>query len=135
MLYMRRPVGRLYLRFLHRRLRGFCSRLRSASAGDADARDLDRIDRLVPARVGRLAGDLLYQLNRRSVALSEDGVVIVEVWRGDFGDEELRAVRCRTGVGHGEASRAIEGERRVELILKGVAGRAGAIAGGVAALD
>src|SRR5215469_12153466 len=46
--------------------------------------------------------------------LTEDGVPAVEVRGGNGGDEELRAVRARPGVGHGQQVRPVEGEIRVE---------------------
>ena len=43
--------------------------------------------------------------------LAEDGVLAVEVGRGDLSDEELRGTGAGAGVGHGEAAGDVELER------------------------
>src|SRR5579863_6684189 len=60
--------------------------------------------------------------------LAENRVFVVQPVRGSHGDEELRAVGARTGVGHGEAAGLIERKVLGELVLKVVArsARAGA---------
>ena len=47
---------------------------------------------------------------RQRVALAEDGVAAVEVGRRPLGDEELRAVRPRPGVGHRQERGLVEGQ-------------------------
>ena len=66
----------------------------------------------------RLAGNFLDQLNAGSIALAKDGVLAVERRSGDFGDEELRAVGIRAGIGVGKAAWLIEGEIRQSFILE-----------------
>ena len=45
---------------------------------------------------------------------SEDGVVAVEPWSGNGGEEKLRTTGVSSSVGHGENTRfvVLEGERR-----------------------
>ena len=54
---------------------------------------------------------------------------------GPDGDEELRAVGARAGVGHGQQVRPVEGQLGVELVAELVAGAAEALTERVAALD
>ena len=54
---------------------------------------------------------------------------------GAHGDEELRAVGARAGVGHGQQVGLVEGQLGVRLVLERVAGTAGAGAERAAALD
>ena len=54
---------------------------------------------------------------------------------GLLGDEELAAVGVRAGVGHGQPSRHIEIQVRIELVFKRVAGIACAGARRIAALN
>ena len=67
--------------------------------------------------------------------LAEDRVPPVEVRRRADGDEELRAVGARAGVGHGQQVRPVELQLGVELVAELVARAAGAGAQRVAALD
>ena len=74
------------------------------------------------------------------VAETEDGVFSVELGYGLFCDEELTAISAAAGgtgasVGHGEEARLVEGEGGVDLVLKEVAGVAGAVARAIATLD
>ena len=67
--------------------------------------------------------------------LTEDGVLVGQPAGGRGGDEELRAVGARAGVGHREQVGAVEGELGVELVLERVAGATGAGAERAAALE
>src|SRR5690625_1738756 len=67
--------------------------------------------------------------------LTEDGVVVVEVWGWCHGDEELGTIGARTSVCHSQQVWTVEGELWVELILELVARATTAGAGWVAALD
>src|SRR3954454_15190146 len=97
-----------------------------------DRVDPDLVDRAV-APVGLRGPDPVHDVH--PVAdLAEHGVLAVEprrLLRGD--DEELRAVRVRPGVRHGE--RAADDLVLVDLVLEGVSRAAGAGALGAAALD
>ena len=55
--------------------------------------------RPVVAGVRRFVRDYRHEGYSSIVALAENCVIAVEVRHGDFGDEELRSVRVRTGVG------------------------------------
>src|SRR5690625_7745058 len=68
-------------------------------------------------------------------SLTEDGVVVVEVWGWRHGDEELGTIGARTSVCHSQQVWTVEGELWVELILELVARATTAGAGWVAALD
>ena len=85
--------------------------------------DVDRGDDDVLARAVVLAGahgrDRVDDVARLLVGhLAEDAVLEVEPGGGSHGDEELRAVGVRAGVGHGEQVRAVEGQLGVELVLE-----------------
>src|SRR5690606_12622764 len=67
--------------------------------------------------------------------LAEDGVRVVQPRRRADGDEELRAVRARAGVGHRQQVGPVELQLGVELVLELVAGAAGAGAERATALD
>jgi len=67
--------------------------------------------------------------------LAEDRVLVVQVRGQRGGDEELRPVGPRTGVGHREEVLAVELQLGVELVLERVARTARAGAQRVAALD
>lgn len=66
---------------------------------------------------------------------SEDGVSVVEVWRGDFCDEELRTVCIRAGICHGEDAGGVMAEFGVEFVAESVTGAASANAARAAALN
>src|SRR5207248_9382419 len=104
------------------------------SVDDVDALQHDVVVGLVD-RVGVDAGDGLDHV----VALGdlpEDRVLAGEVRRARHRHEELRAVRVRAGVGHGQEARLVERRTvRRDLVGEVVAGPAPAGAGGVAALD
>src|SRR6266568_5510412 len=105
-----------------RRARG--SRLRAAGDGD-----------LLELRLGvPAAGDLRDELVARH-HLAEDGVTAVEVRDRGLGDEELRAVRVRAGVRHGEQPGAVELVVGADLVREAEARPAVAGAERIAALD
>lgn len=66
---------------------------------------------------------------------SEDGVSVVEVRRGDFSDEELRAVRIGASIRHGEDAGGVMTEFRAEFVAESVARAASANTARAAALD
>src|SRR6185436_15052126 len=66
--------------------------------------------------------------------LAEDRVLAVEPWRGHEREEELAAVRSRTGVRHAQQPRAVVLHAGGELAVEAVAGAAGAAAERTAAL-
>src|SRR5690606_16334151 len=93
------------------------------------AEQLDAFQHLILVRAiagpaGRV-GDLLHD-----VATSDDttkhGVTPVEVAGGVFGDEELRTVGARTGIGHRQNPRPRVLQLGVELVLETIAWSAGA---------
>ena len=74
------------------------------------------------------------------VTLAEDSVFAIELRDFGFGDEKLRAVGAAAGgawagVSHGEEAGCVEGEVGIDLVLKEVAGVAGAVTDAVAALN
>src|SRR4051812_6034864 len=83
-------------------------------------------------RIARRTGDLRNDGHR--AALSEDGVPIVEMRRGHFSDEELRAIGGGAGVRHRQAAGLVE-PKITELVFELVARVAGAVTQGIAALD
>src|SRR3954463_14991875 len=94
---------------------------------DGDRLDADRLDRTVTGsgtgrgdRVDDGAGLLVRDL-------PEDRVTPVEVRRLGHRDEELRAVRPRPGVRHGQQVGPVELQLGVELVLEGVARSAAAV--------
>src|SRR5205823_10893433 len=97
--------------------------------------DLYRSKRPIIAGIAARAGNLLHERDGGIIALAENRVPAVQVRHRDFGDKELRAVRAWAGVCHGKASGTIEGESRNEFIFEAIAGVAGAVAGGISALD
>jgi hypothetical protein len=110
-----------------------------AITDDRDAIDDDGGSGFI-AGVAFDARDGGYEQRRVRVAETEDGVFAVELGDGLFCDEELAAVGAAAGgtgagVRHGEEAGLIEGEGGVDLILKEVAGVAGAVARAIAALD
>ena len=66
--------------------------------------------------------------------LTENGVLAIQMWRGDFRDEELAASGTWTGVCHGQLPWRIEAQRRIKFVGDHV-GAAFAGSGGVAALN
>src|ERR1039458_3827528 len=122
------PARLLLCRSRRFRLRRLSRRLK-----DLDANDLGRVAWPIGARIGRHARDLLHHVD--VLALSEDGVVAVEVGRGNVGNEELRAVGIGPAIGHRQASRLVELERGAELIFEAVAGITGSVTDGVATLN
>ena len=59
---------------------------------------------------------------------AEHGVAVIQMRRRCQGHEKLAAVGTRTGVGHGEYSRAIVSEVRIELVFKLISRATGTIA-------
>src|SRR5271169_4421343 len=98
--------------------RGSWFRCRMVRIDDLDGDDFWRIVRAIRARIGRQAGDLLHDV--QVLTLSENRMVAVQVWRGDFGDEELRAIGIGAAIGHCQAPRLVEGERWRGLVLEAV---------------
>src|SRR5690606_20591277 len=111
------------------------SRPGGGSALDGDRLDDDRVDRLVH-RAGGGGADGVHDLTAGLVGdLAEDRVLAVEPRGGVEGDEELRAVGARAGVGHGEQVGLVEDELGVDLVLERVARATGAGAQRATALD
>ena len=79
-----------------------------AGLHDRDVSNLNRTKRAVVAWVASHAGNLLDQFDTCVIALAKDRVAAVQAIVGNFGNEELRAVRVGTGVGIGKAAGAIE---------------------------
>jgi hypothetical protein len=127
-------MGALFLfsRFLHWRcgLGGGC-----AGAVDFDVSDLYVMQWTVIAGVPRHASDLFYKFDGSVVALTENCVATVEAGIGNFGDEKLRAVGVRAGVGIGEASGAVEFDVGAGFILEFVAGIAFTVPLGISTLN
>ena len=67
--------------------------------------------------------------------LTEDGVLPVQIFGGDVGDEELASVGVRPGVGHGERADFVTVLAALNLIFEPIAGTAVAGALRIAALD
>src|SRR3954453_4105557 len=114
------------------------------SAGPAGARSaalhLDRLqDDVLDGTVVAAGGDLGDPVDDVAALLvgdlPEDRVPHVQVRRLAHRDEELRAVRPRPGVGHGQQVRTVELQLGVELVLELVAGAAVALPERVTALD
>ena len=102
---------------------------------DRDARNDDRLDGSV-LRAGRNALDVENDLLRCLVGdLTKNRVSALKVRSFDRGDEELRAIRARPGIRHGEEERSVERELRVNLITELVAGSAVTHTERVATLD
>src|SRR6266851_1806463 len=106
-----------------------------SAAHDANVLYPYRAERLVVAGVAGHACDLLFQHNTGVVALAEDGVPAVQMWRRDLRDEELRAVRARSGICHGEAAGTVKHQGGYDFVLELVSGIARAIARRIPALD
>src|SRR5215831_15528776 len=68
-----------------------------AFADDSDATDNDGFEGLVFG-VAINAGDSGYEFDGVSVALAEDGVLVVELGHGHFGYEELTTISIGAGV-------------------------------------
>src|SRR6266542_2085613 len=67
---------------------------------------------------------------------AKDRVVAREPWRGCDGDEKLRAVGVRSGVGHGKFAGLVKlVGRAFGFVLKAISGAARASAAGIAALN
>src|SRR3546814_3721515 len=106
-----------------------------SGAGDLDRVDDHVLDRSV-LTTGGGAADRVDDVARRLVGhLAEDRVPVVQVRGGAQGDEELRAVGARAGVGHRQQVGLVELELRVELVLEVVARSADALTKRAAALD
>src|SRR5271166_2263713 len=108
-------------------------RCRMLRIDDLDVGNLRRTVWPVGARIGGQARDPLYHIE--VLALPENRVLAVEVRRGNFGDEELRAVGVRPTVGHRQAAGLVEGQVGAELILKAISGISAPIACRIATLD
>jgi len=97
---------------------------------DLDALDFHaRIFR--PLRIARLDR---HQHIQAFDHLPEHGMFVIQVRRGNVGNEELRAVRAGSRVCHREYARLVVPQGRMEFVPEFVAGAAGASAGRVAAL-
>ncbi len=105
-----------------------------AFADDGDFLQNHRLKGAVVA-VAFYSGDGADDEEAGGVALAEDGVVAIERLSLCHGDEELAAVGVGSGVGHGQAAGAVEGQAGIELIFELEAGAAVSGAGGVAALN
>src|SRR5215471_3516035 len=104
------------------------------------ALDLYPLDHDVPlravARRGRRVRDGVHDLLAVRVGdLAEDRVLAVQVRGRPDGDEELRSVGTRAGVGHGEQVRPVELQFAVELVGELVPRTAPPGTGRVTALD
>ena len=106
---------------------------------DFDALNSHLLDRLV-GFAGANAGNLVdhvqpldHLAEHRVVAGA--GVAEIQPWRRGVCDEKLAAVRMLTGVGHREDARPVVLEVGMKLVRQPVAGVAGAVAQGAAALD
>ncbi len=121
----------------HARLR----RLRAAGPGQGQA-PMISTDSMTTGSVGRSPAAVLRLADRvdhvaRGLVgdLAEDRVLHVQPRGRPGGDEELRAVGARAGVGHGQQVGLVEDQLGVRLVLERVAGAAGAGAERAAALD
>ena len=106
---------------------------------DFDALNSHLLDRLV-GFAGANAGNLVdhvqpldHLAEHRVVAGA--GVAEIQPWRRGVGDKKLAPVGVLAGVGHREDARPVMLEVGVKLIRQPVAGVAGAVAQGAAALD
>ena len=59
--------------------------------------------------------------------VAEDRVLAIKPWSGNVSDKKLASIGAGSGVGHGENTGIIMLQRIVNLIIKLVAGAAGAI--------
>src|SRR5450755_4455513 len=100
---------------------------------DFNVRDLDGTKRAFAIR--SLARDYLHKSDGSLIALTKNCVAAIQAWIRNFGDEELRAVGIRSGVGIGESPGAIELDVRRSLILELVPGIARAVASGISTLN
>src|ERR1051326_2042778 len=98
-------------RFLGRR---FCRR--RAGLYDLDMFDTHGSKRLVGRRIAGNARNLVDYFH--GLALSEDRVLAVQVWRRRLGNKELRTVRIRSGISHRQTSWPVEFQVRRELVLE-----------------
>src|SRR5207248_1652041 len=96
---------------------------------------LHRIIRTVVALIAGAASHVFHQVNRVLVALAEDGVLAIEPGGGAFGDEKLRAIGIRSGVGVGQPSADVELEVGRNFVIHIEAGAAGAVSERVATLN
>ncbi len=102
---------------------------------DRDTRNDDRFDGPI-LRARRNALDVENDLLRCLVGhLTKNRVSALKVRSFDRGDEELRAIRARPGIRHGEQERSVERELWVNLITELVAGSAVTHTERVATLD
>ena len=109
-----------------------CWRLAFADNGDLFQGDWHQ--GLVVA-VALYSGDGSDNEKAGGIALAEDCVVMVERVGFCNSDEELAAICIGSGVGHGQASRPVEGQVRIELVLEAETRAAFAGARRVASLD
>src|SRR5260370_37421502 len=87
--------------------------------------------------IARYGADFVAQLNGSVIALAEDGVAPAQMraMRTILGNEKLRAVRVRPGVGVGEASRTVESQVRRSFVLEFVPGITLAVAQWISTLN
>src|SRR5918992_4563709 len=120
-----------------------CCGLRSAkmaeSAGALVVFDFDSLDEDVVSRtIGFVSVDGCYRLDyiQSFGHFPEDRVLIVEPGRGTDGYEELRPVRVRSGIGHGQQAGAVElRPSRGALLFEPISRTASAGPLGVSSLD
>ena len=86
-------------------------------------------------RIAFYARDRLHHVHARLIALPEDRVVLIQMFRRHLGDEKLAPVCVRAGVRHRQPPGHIEIQIRIELILKRESGIARSRSRRVAALD
>ena len=100
-----------------------------------DVNNLHRTKRFVIRGIPSHMRDLLHQLHRSLIALPKDRVAAIQMRHGHFGDEKLRAVGSRSGVGVSETARLVEEQVTRHFVLEFVSWRARAISRGIAALN
>src|SRR5204862_5888168 len=83
-----------------------------------DALDLLILERTI-ARIALHVGDLLHHVQTDDDA-AEHGVLAVEVRRRSLGDEELRTVGARAGVGHREHARTVVAQLAHDLVSEAI---------------
>src|SRR5690625_591740 len=112
---------------------GACNVLRLGALPAVDLHLFDPV-RLCCARALRVDTGEFVQHLQALADLTEDRVTTVEPGRGTEGDEELRAVRSRAGVGHGQDALGVVLKVRMKLVREAVPGAARSGARGVTAL-
>src|SRR5712671_3801884 len=123
--------GSVRWRLLRRGRRWLCG----AAAINLDVNDLNWTKRTVIAGIGGHMRNLLDQSHSRLVALPEQSVLSVQMRRGNFCNEKLRAIRIRAGIRIGETTRPVEWQIRRNLILELISRIARPVSLRVAALN